>query len=209
MPTRDLQEPTPAELRTEEFVLRPITADDARLDHAAVMETREHLRLWEQSSWPEDDFTVEANRADLVDLEERHAAARAFTYTVLDPLRTECLGCVYVFPTNAAFLTRAAVTPVGDDEWARVQAVVYFWVRRSRVEAGSETGLETGLQTGLDGRLLAALRAWFADAWGLERTVFVTNEQFTQQVDLIERTDLSRRFELVEPGKPGVYLVFG
>jgi hypothetical protein len=31
-------------LRTEEFVLRPIVADDAELDYAAVMETREYLR---------------------------------------------------------------------------------------------------------------------------------------------------------------------
>ena len=39
----DLREPVPAELRTSEFVLRPITADDAAMDHDAVMETREHL----------------------------------------------------------------------------------------------------------------------------------------------------------------------
>ena len=44
---------------------------------------------------------------------------------------------------------------------------------------------------------------------GLERTVFVTNEQFTQQVDLIEGTDLVRKFELVEPSKTGTYLVYG
>ncbi|HWU57775.1 MAG TPA: N-acetyltransferase, partial [Microbacteriaceae bacterium] len=81
----------PAELRTDAFVLRPIVADDAELDFAALMETREYLRLWEQSSWPEDDFTVEANRADLVGLEERHAAHRAFTYTVLDPNGTQSL----------------------------------------------------------------------------------------------------------------------
>lgn len=193
----DLRESVPPELRTSEFVLRPITADDAATDHDAVMETREHLRLWEQSSWPEDDFTVEANREDLVDLEERHAAGRAYTYTVQDPLGTESLGCVYVFPTHVTFLAKATVTPVGDDVWADVQAVTYFWVRRSRME------------TGLDGRLLAELRAWFAEDWKLERTVFVTNEQFTQQVDLIERTDLTRRFELVEPNKTGTYLVYG
>jgi hypothetical protein len=78
-----------------------------------------------------------------------------------------------------------------------VQAVVYFWVRQSRME------------TGLDGRLLTALRAWFTDVWKLERTVFVTNEQFTQQVDLIKRTDLTRRFGLIEPGKAGTCLVYG
>jgi hypothetical protein len=43
----------------------------------------------------------------------------------------------------------------------------------------------------------------------LERTVYVTNERFTQQVELIERTDLVREFELREPGKDGTYLVYG
>ena len=42
-----------------------------------------------------------------------------------------------------------------------------------------------------------------------ERTVFVTNEQFTQQVELIQGTELQLEFELVEPDKPGTYLVFG
>lgn len=193
----DPNEPVPPGLWTDEFVLRPIAADDAELDHAAVMETREYLRLWEQSTWPDDDFTVEANRKDLVDLEQRHAEHRAFTYTVLDPDGTECLGCVYLFPTNATFLARSTVTPVRDDEWASVDAVIYFWVRLSRIAKG------------MDERLLAALREWFAEEWKLERTVYVTNEQFAQQVDLIARTDLSLQFELVEPGKPGTYLVFG
>ncbi|MFF1571303.1 GNAT family N-acetyltransferase [Leifsonia sp. NPDC058292] len=187
----------PVGLRTTEFVLRPITADDAEKDHAALMETREELRLWEQSTWPEDDFTVEANRADLAGLAERHADRRAFTYTVLAPDENECLGCVYVFPTGASFLAKSAVTAVGDDEWADVDVVVYVWVRR------------TQMKKGLDDRLLAALRAWFADEWKVNRAVFVTNEQFTQQVDRIRRTDLILKFELVEPGKPGTYLVYG
>ncbi|OMH37106.1 hypothetical protein [Tersicoccus sp. Bi-70] len=186
----------PAGLTTDEFVLRPITAADAEMDHAAVVETREHLRLWEQSSWPEDGFTVEANRADLVDIEERHAARRAFTYTVLDPTGTSCLGCVYVFPTDATFLARSTVTAVADRAWADVDAVVYFWVRASR------------MATGMDGRLLAALRAWF-DEWELDTTVYVTNEQFVQQAELLLRTDLTVWFELREPGKTGTYLVFG
>ena len=189
--------PVPAGLKTAEFVLRPIVADDAEKDHAAVMETREDLRLWEQSEWPADDFTVEANREDLVGLEERHAEGRAFTYTVLAPDGSESLGCVYVFPIGASFLEKSTVTPVGDDEWADVEAVVYFWARRSQMEKG------------MDERLLTALRAWFADEWKVDRAVFVTNEQFTQQVELMRRADLHLKFELVEPGKPGTYLVFG
>ena len=61
----------------------------------------------------------------------------------------------------------------------------------------------------MDERLLAALRGWFRDEWKAERTVYVTNEQFTQQAELLRRSDLALKFELVEPEKPGTYLVFG
>jgi hypothetical protein len=190
-------DPAPAGLRTAEFVLRPIVADDAERDHAAVVETRDHLRVWEQSTWPEDDFTVEANRADLAELERRHVERRAFTYTVLDPGGSRCLGCVYVFPTTATFLARSSVTPVGDDAWADVDAVVFFWARLSEME------------TGLDERLLAALREWFRREWELDDVVYVTNEEFRQQVELLAGTGMSPRFHVLEPGKPGKYLAFG
>lgn len=193
----DPNQPVPTGLRTDEFVLRPITADDAPNDHDAVMETREHLRLWEQSTWPADDFTVEANREDLAGLELRHTEHRAFTYTVLDPDTAECLGCVYVFPTSATFLAKCTVTPMGVEVWDDMDAVVYFWVRSSRMD------------TGMDAHLLEALRRWFADEWLLEKTVYVTNEQFTQQVTLIDSTDLTLQFQFVEPGKPGTYLAYG
>jgi hypothetical protein len=197
VPFTDSTEPAPAVLKTEEFALRPIVADDTERDYAAVMETRDCLRLWRQSTWPEDDFTVEANRIDVVDLEQRHAAHRAFTYTVLDPDGITSLGCVYVFPTSATFLANCTVTQLGDDEWAEVDAVIFFWARLSQ------------LATGMDGRLLAALRTWFRDEWKLEKTVYVTSEQFTQQVDLLNGTDLNLKFELLEPGTPGKRLVFG
>lgn len=192
-----LTEPVPAQLRTEEFALRPIVADDAEMDFTAVMEAREHLRLWRQSTWPEDDFTVQANRADLVDLEERHAAHRAYTYTVLDSDGTSCLGCVYVFPPDATFLVKSTVTPVGDDAWADVDAVIFFWVGRHQ------------MATGMDERLLTALRAWFRTEWNLEKTVYVTSESFAQQVDLMGGTDLSLKFEMREPAKPMRRLIFG
>ena len=66
MPFLDPNRPVPHGMRTEDFVLRPILASDAERDHAAVMETRVELRLWEQTAWPEDDFTVEANRVERV-----------------------------------------------------------------------------------------------------------------------------------------------
>ena len=100
-------------------------------------------------------------------------------------------------PTGATFLTKATVTPVGADEWADVDAVVYFWVRRPETE------------TGLDGRLLAALRAWFTGQWKFATTVYAASEPLTQQVNLLKQTDLTVRFELTEPSKTSMYLLFG
>lgn len=187
----------PAGLTTDTFVLRPITAADAERDHAAVMESRELLRVWEQSTWPTDDFTVADNRADLAELELRHAEGRAFTYTVLDPAGSECLGCVYLMPPDASMYDGARITPVGEHRWAEHDAAVYFWVRTSRLAAGT------------DRALLTALRDWIARDWDLGPHVFVTHEQLTRQVALLADAGLQLRFTVEEADKPGRYLAFG
>lgn len=196
MPFMQMEAEVSAGLATDEFILRPITAADTEADYAAVMESREYLRTWEQSSWPEDDFTVTANRADLEMLERRHAEHLAFTYTVTDLAGTECLGCVYLMWSGARMFTEARITSVGEHRWEDYDAVVYFWVRKSR------------LATNTDRALLDALRAWLARDWNLQGHLIVTNEQFIQQVDLIEGTDLQLRFEIEESGKPGRYFAY-
>ncbi|TDE99044.1 N-acetyltransferase [Occultella glacieicola] len=196
MPCTDPELEIPERLTTAAFLLRPILATDAELDHAAVMESRDYLRTWEQSSWPEDGFTVAANRKDLEGLEERHVDRRAFTYTVLNPDETECLGCVYLMPTDASMFDGARITAVGNHLWSDYDTAVYFWVRRS------------ALETGTDRVLLDELRAWLARDWSLGGHLIVTSEGFTQQVDLIERTDLQLRFEIEESGKPGRYRAY-
>jgi hypothetical protein len=190
------QSDVPSGLTTDHLVLRPIVAADAELDYAAVMESREYLRFWEQSSWPADDFTVAGNREDLEKLEQRHADGTAFTYTVMDRAGTECLGCVYLMPTDARSFADARITPSGDHRWEDYRATVYFWVRKSRLAART------------DRALLDALRPWLAEDWNLGTALFVTNEQFTQQVDLIEQAGLRLRFEIEEPGKPGRYRAY-
>ena len=186
----------PEGFETPEFVLRPLWAADVELDYAAVMESRIELRPWEQTGWPADDFTVADDLVDLIDLEERHREKRSFTYTVLTPDGSECLGCVYLMPPDAASFTKAEITPVRDGRWSDVDAALYFWVRTSR------------LASGLDGRLLAALRDWMARDWQFERCVVVTNEQSAQQVELIEGTGRRRSFTIQGPGQPGAYLAF-
>lgn len=196
MPFKKMKVDVPERLTTDEFILRPIVAADAEMDYAAVMESREYLRKWEQSSWPEDDFTVAANREDLEKLERRHVDREAFTYTVLNPAGTECLGCVYLMPPDARTFTKARITPVGNRHWEDCEAAVYFWVRKSH------------LATETDRALLDALRTWLAQEWRLEGHLFVTNEQFVQQVDMFEHAGLQLRFAIAGPGQPGRYLAY-
>jgi len=192
--TREIS--VPQSLGTDALVLRLITAADAESDYAAVMESRDYLRLWEQSTWPEDDFTLAANRADLEKLGRWNAEHMAFTYTVLDTTGTECLGCVYIFPTNASMFQKATVTAVGPIQWSEVEAAVYFWVRKSQLAAQK------------DEILLGTLQPWLEREWGLSGHVFVTNEQFEQQVRMLEEAGLRVRFQIKEEGKPGTFLAY-
>jgi hypothetical protein len=92
--------PIPSELRTADCYLRPLRAVDNPLDYDAVMATQDELRLRGTSGWPRPDFTPEENLADLQGHEDDFAARRGFTYTILDPTETRCLGCVYVYPLD-------------------------------------------------------------------------------------------------------------
>lgn len=188
----------PKALRADAFILRPIRAQDAEADYAAVMESRELLRSWEQSTWPEDDFTVAANREDLEMLERRHGLGHAFTYTVEPAEQADsdaCLGCVYIMSTDAGMFRSAQITAVGETRWEDFDAGVYFWVRQSQ------------LASGLERALLDALRTWFDDAWPL-RPLFVASEDYAHQLDIVEGTDLEQSFVIKEAGKTGRYVAY-
>ncbi len=186
----------PAALRTDEFLLRPLRAADAQLDYDAVMESMVFLRTWEQTGWPADNFTVEENREDVVRMEQRHNAGESFTYTVLDPTGTECLGCIYLFPPERRFLAHAQITALGGAQWSDYDVVVYFWVRQSR------------LADELDRRLLAAFGAWLDATWPGVDYLVVTGEPFAQQVAMLERAGWQRRFRFTLPDTGGAFLAY-
>ena len=186
----------PTELRTDEFLLRPIRAADAALDYEAVMASKDYLRPWEQTGWPADDFTLEDNREDVVKLERWHTAGERFTYTVLDPSETQCLGCVYIAPTGAPLFARKQIAALDGGRWSDYAVAVHFWVRTSR------------LADELDRRLLDALGPWLAQEWQIARHLIVTNEQVVQQVTLIESTGRRLSFRLSDPKMPGDYLAY-
>jgi len=118
--------PVPEVMRTARALLRPLRTTDVDLDYDAVMSSAAELRRCRGSEWPRDGFTLEENLADLERHEREHIERKAFTYTVLNPEGTRCLGCVYIVPVwaEAAHMCGAAACA----------ACVGFWVRASEIE---------------------------------------------------------------------------
>jgi RimJ/RimL family protein N-acetyltransferase len=156
----------PEELRTEEFCLRPLRASDAEIDYAAVMDSKVTLRVMSQSSWPSDEFTLEMNRKDLEKHEEEHDERTAFTYTVLDPTESTCLGCVYVGHLKEG--------PMKGDH----AAMLRFWVRQLYLEGD------------LDRRLLESLIDWFRNEWAFSCVVLTIADADERQNQLANDLDL-------------------
>jgi RimJ/RimL family protein N-acetyltransferase len=127
----------PTRLETDQFVLEPLSPQHNDSDYAAWSSSKAHIHAtpgWEKSRWP-DDRDIEANRADL----ERHADdfrnRAGFTYTVLDPVRSDVIGCVYIYPV-----------PESDHD-----ARVLSWIRADRAE--------------LDAVLWRAVSDWITADW--------------------------------------------
>lgn len=160
----------PTGTRTGRLLLRPLTVGHMDLDYDAVMASREQLNRWSQTTWPTPDFTLAENRADLDRHQREHNERVAFTYTVLNPTESRCLGCVYItpIPESAAYL-------YPND---RYSAKVTFWIRSDELAGG------------LESHLLATLRAWFAAEWPFERVIYTISRQNPRQAELLADSGL-------------------
>jgi hypothetical protein len=147
----------PEALRTDEFLLRPLRATDLQLDYEAVISSRAELLRGSGGTWPREGFMLEEDLADLQRHEQEHRERVAFTYTVMNPAETECLGCLYIGP-----LERLLGHDGGSGEYlSDSTAYVSFWVRKTR------------LADRLDRRLLHALIPWFYDEWAFVHVLFI------------------------------------
>jgi hypothetical protein len=129
----------PTTLVDERFRLEPLGPQHNEADLAAWTSSIVHVRStpgFPDGSWPPlEGMSLERNLADL----RRHAAdfsARTgFTFSVLDPVTGDVIGCVYLYP---------AETPDAD-------VTVQSWVRASHAA--------------LDVPLADAVAAWLAADW--------------------------------------------
>lgn len=155
--------PVPAELRTADLVLRMLGPAVVEPDYEAIMESRERLRLWSNSDWPTDDFTLDDNLADMHMHAEEHLAKEAFAFTVLSVDESRVEGCCYFQPLGGLLQRREIVSQEGQEPLPDDTATVGFWVR------------DDALPRELDRQLLEGLARWLAADWPLQRVMFLTN----------------------------------
>src|SRR5947209_9808156 len=177
--------PVPEELRTGEFLVRPLRATDVTLDYDAVISSRAELLLGSGGTWPREGFTLEENLADLQRHEQEHLDRVAFTYTIMNPAETECLGCLYIGP-----LERLIGRGAGNGEYlSDGTAYVSFWVRQNR------------LADHLDRRVLQALIPWFRNEWSFLHVLFIAQKIEERYIQLFEEMGLRFLYSL-RPHQP-------
>ena len=90
--------------KTENFTIRKLSALDLQKDYNAVMEAKDHIReLYPEeytNGWPADNLTLEQDENDLKRHEKEFNERTAFAYTVFDFENKNCLGCIYIDPSN-------------------------------------------------------------------------------------------------------------
>ena len=177
----------PAGLRTESFSLRPLRVTDVELDYDAVMSSRAMLRAWSQSDWPAEDFSLDGNLADLERHQREHEAGDAYTYTVMNPDETRCLGCLYINPLPPE-LQEIQLKVDLEEAKPGTAAFTRFWIRRS-LQAEK-----------LDLHLLTAFRTWFQDQWGLAHLFCQASPVDNHQQFLFTSAGLTRALKFETQG---------
>ncbi|GHO71830.1 hypothetical protein KSC_107220 [Ktedonobacter sp. SOSP1-52] len=170
----------PETLWAEEFLVRPLRAVDVELDYEAVITSRAELLLKSGGRWPREGFTLEENLADLIRHEQEHHDRIAFTYTVMNPAETECLGCLYINPLER-LLQRVGIFV---EYLPENSAYVTFWVRQSC------------LVDNLDRRVLQALIPWFQTEWAFSQIVFLAKKVQARQIRLFEEMGMQLQYTL-------------
>ncbi len=148
------------EVITDRFILKKLTTLDVELDYNAVMSSRESLRcIFEANdSWPADDMTIEDNLEDLKWHEDEFDKNSSFAYTILNPERNQCIGCLYIYPLTSV----------------HYDASVYYWV----TDDVKKNGLEEDLKIFVE--------KWIEKSWPLQALAYPGREIPWQEWDIIK-----------------------
>lgn len=140
----------PEVLETNKFRLRMLTVNDVAKDYDAVMTSIDHLQgiFGPRSKWPSPDLTFEQDLIDLGWHQKEFQTRSSFAYTVMKLDESQCLGCIYIFPSTK------------ED----YEVEVYMWVRKSAYGEG------------LDLVLFKTVKNWIEEKWPFKKVAYPGRE---------------------------------
>lgn len=150
--------PVPEHLNTPRFVVQRQRPEDNALDYEAVMSSKELLREWSDSEWPEDNFTLEQNAEDIAGHIEDHQNDLDYGFSIFTPDYSRLLGSLYFNPVEP--LLEHYPADVGT--LARLRAFdvrVEYWLRQ-------------GTSTELEKNLVREVLSWLERKWWFKAPVF-------------------------------------
>ena len=132
----------PTEVAGDGFVLVPLDTKVTEMDYKAYMSSIEHLQktFTHSERWPREGLTLEDAVKDMENEQAQWEERKSFPYAVLNPEKTEELGCVYVRPSRKE----------GYD------VAVKLWVTAEQYEKG------------FDEKLYAWTKSWVESEWPFE-----------------------------------------
>lgn len=175
-----LPDPIPTQLEGVGFNFEVLHPRHVALDFQALMKNKAFLRRWSHDSWPEDRFTLEDNLRDLEWHFDEFKEKTAFTYTILNHNKTECLGCIYIRPV-------ASIRSLSSDEFEKLKPFhffISFWV----VPDKSNTRLEN--------QIFTSLFDWLLTDWHFTSVLFVSNKEIPEQNNLFHNHKMALYLEI-------------
>jgi len=127
-----------------------LTVNDVVKDYEAVMTSIKRIRgvFGPDSEWPSPDLTLEQDLIDLGWHQKEFQRRSSFAYTVMTPVEDQCLGCLYIYPSNKKDF---------DTE-------IYFWIR------------DSAFGDGLEPLLYDIIKEWLKNAWPFQSVAYPGRE---------------------------------
>lgn len=159
--------PVPEIHSTALFVIRRQMQSDNVLDYQAVMTSRQALRVWSDSDWPQDEFTIEENAADLDMHIGEHTRDEAYGYSIFDVTQNTLLGSLYLSQV-AAIVANYQVDPSVLARVKRFDVCADFWLRQ-------------GVSQEITSAFLQTVQDWLSEAWWFAHVAFGSRRGMVEQ----------------------------
>lgn len=175
----------PDQFAHPQFLFIPLHPKHVHLDYQAVMNTKSFLRLWSNSTWPSDNFTLEENLKDLEWHHQDHLDGTAYTYTILHPSQNLCLGCIYINPPERI----QDLTAQEKKKIESLDAICTYWVTAALI------------QQELEGIIFQNLIQWLNTDWQFKNLAFANNPNTTHQAELFKKNGLQFYLSLTDKNR--------